>query len=103
MKTLFLVRGAGLVLALLCFCIGPSNAQEKIAALDEIKNQADLDKAIIALDTKLFDAYNHCDLKAFDSLLADDVEFYHDQGGVTLGRPKVDGKHQEQHLHRRHA
>ena len=101
MKTLCLVRSTGLVLALLCFCIPPSNAQEKIASLDEIKNQAELDKAITALDTKLFDAYNHCDLKTFDSLLADDVEFYHDQGGVTLGRQNRE--RQEQHLHRRHA
>ena len=60
-------------------------AQEKIAALGQIKNQAELDTAITELDRQLFDAYNHCDLKKFDSLLADDVEFYHDQGGVTLG------------------
>jgi len=52
-------------LALLCFCVGPSNAQEKIASLDEIKNQSDLDKTITALDTKLFDAYNRCNLKTF--------------------------------------
>jgi Domain of unknown function (DUF4440) len=78
------------------FSIGwasPADAQaateSKIAALDEIKNQTDLDKAITALDAKLFDAYNHCDLKTFDGLLADDVEFYHDQGGVTLGRQKL--------------
>ena len=85
-----------LTLGLLVVSIGwtsPANAQAvteaKVAALDDIKNQADLDKAITALDTKLFDAYNHCDLKTFDSLLADDVEFYHDQGGVTLGRQKL--------------
>lgn len=60
-------------------------AQEKVAALGQIKNQAELDTAITELDRQLFDAYNHCDLKKFDSLLADDVEFYHDQGGVTLG------------------
>jgi len=60
-------------------------AQEKVPALEEIKNQADLDKAVAELDRQLFDAYNHCDLKKFDGLLADDVEFYHDQGGVTLG------------------
>jgi hypothetical protein len=79
--------------ALWCAWTSPTNAQttaeSKIATLDEIKNQADLDKAITALDRKLFDAYNHCDLKTFDSLLADDVEFYHDQGGVTLGRQKL--------------
>ena len=64
-------------------------AAAKVAGLDEIKNQADLDKAITELDKQLFDAYNQCDLKKFDSLLADDVEFYHDQGGVTLGHEKL--------------
>lgn len=71
--------------------IGASQAtpQDRIAGLDEIKNQVELDKAITALDKKLFDSYNHCDLKTFESLLADDVEFYHDQGGVTLGKEKL--------------
>ena len=64
-------------------------AQEKVPALEEIKNQAELDQAIGELDRQLFDAYNHCDLKKFDNLLADDVEFYHDQGGVTLGHQKL--------------
>src|SRR5262249_20043344 len=63
--------------------------QEKVPALEEIKNQADLDRTIAELDRQLFDAYNHCDLKKFDSLLADDVEFYHDSGGVTLGHQKL--------------
>jgi len=60
-------------------------AQEKVPALQEIKTEAQLGAAVSELDRQLFEAYNHCDLKKFDSLLADDVEFYHDQGGVTLG------------------
>jgi hypothetical protein len=40
----------------------------------------------MALDAKLFDAYNHCDLVTFKSLLADNVEFYHDQAGITLDK-----------------
>jgi len=60
-------------------------AQEKVPALEEIKTEAQLGAAVSELDRQLFEAYNHCDLKKFDSLLADDVEFYHDQGGVTLG------------------
>jgi hypothetical protein len=87
--TLLTARKIVVVLFLLCLCLAPAKAQEKVASLDEIKSQADLDKAITALDTRLFDAYNHCDLKTFDSLLSDDVEFYHDQGGVTLGRQKL--------------
>jgi len=35
---------------------------------------------------KLFDAYNHCDLEKLGSLLADDLEFYHDKSGLTSGR-----------------
>jgi uncharacterized protein (TIGR02246 family) len=41
---------------------------------------------VAALDKALFDAFNRCDLEKFGSFFADDVEFYHDQGGVTLGR-----------------
>ena len=76
-----------LVLPLLCataLC-----GQQKVPSLDEIESHGGLEEAITALDAALFDAYNHCDLKTFDSLLADDVEFYHDQGGVTLGREKL--------------
>jgi Domain of unknown function (DUF4440) len=65
----------------------PQIAPAQIAPpLESIQSQADLDKAVMALDTALFDAYNRCDLAKFASLLDDNVEFYHDQGGVTLGK-----------------
>jgi hypothetical protein len=49
-------------------------------------------QTIQSLDTKLFDAYNHCDLKAFGSMLSDDLEFYHDKTGLSTGRQAlVDG------------
>jgi len=49
-------------------------------------------KTIQSLDAKLFDAYNSCDLVAFSSLLADDLEFYHDVTGFSPGRQAlVDG------------
>ncbi|HME12548.1 MAG TPA: nuclear transport factor 2 family protein [Candidatus Acidoferrum sp.] len=72
-------------LMLLVMCGAPLRAQA-IQSLDEIKSQADLDKTIAALDAALFDAYNHCDLEKFASFVADDIEFYHDKGGVTLGK-----------------
>jgi hypothetical protein len=46
-------------------------------------------ETIRSLDAKLFDAYNHCDLEKFGSLLADDLEFYHDKGGMSSGRQTV--------------
>ena len=45
----------------------------------------DLFDAVLAQDTALFDAYNHCDLPRFKSLVASDIEFFHDHGGVTIG------------------
>ena len=46
----------------------------------------ELFRTIEALDGALFDSYNRCDLVKFGTFFIDDVEFYHDQGGVTLGR-----------------
>ena len=41
---------------------------------------------IHSLDTKLFDAYNHCDLPTLGAMVADDLEFYHDQTGLSVGK-----------------
>lgn len=61
---------------------------QTIKSLESIQNQEELNQTILALDTALFDAYNKCDLDKFAALIADDVEFYHDNGGVTLGKEK---------------
>lgn len=59
---------------------------QTVPPLDKIQNQEELDRAVTALDAALFDSYNRCDLDKFASFFVDDVEFYHDQGGVTLGK-----------------
>ena len=64
----------------------PFCGAQSVPALDKIQNQEELNKAITALDAALFDAYNKCDLQKFGSFIDENVEFYHDQGGVTLGR-----------------
>src|ERR1700687_2896217 len=43
-------------------------------------------KMIQALDTKLFDAYNKCDLTTLGAMVSDDLEFYHDQTGLSVGK-----------------
>ena len=50
---------------------------------------ADVDGVGRELDAKLFGAYNACDLEAFGELLAQDLEFYDDRDGLTLGRQAV--------------
>jgi hypothetical protein len=41
------------------------------------------------LDAELFDSYNACELERFGRSLAQDVEFYHDKGGLMVGRQPV--------------
>jgi len=50
---------------------------------------SELYRTVAGLDARLFDAYNRCDLDAFRALLADDLEFYHDQGGLMTGAEAV--------------
>jgi len=47
---------------------------------------------ITALDAKVFDAYNGCDLPTFSGYFDPKVAFYHDTGGATFKRDAmVDG------------
>ena len=59
---------------------------QAVPALDAIKSDAELTRAISALDTQLFDAYNNCDLDKLGSRVADDLEFYHDKTGLAVGK-----------------
>lgn len=51
--------------------------------------RVDLATTVKALDTALFDAYNACDLPKMRALFANDVEFYHDNGGLMIGADPV--------------
>lgn len=57
------------------------------ASSDALFNQ------VSALDTAVFDAFNHCSspaqLQKHASYFAPDVEFYHDTGGVTWTRKEM--------------
>lgn len=46
----------------------------------------DLSAIVTALDKKLFDAYNTCDLQTLGSMVEDDLEFYHDKTGLSVGK-----------------
>ncbi|HWG20896.1 MAG TPA: nuclear transport factor 2 family protein [Terracidiphilus sp.] len=46
----------------------------------------DLYKTVSGLDTALFSAYNTCNLGKLGSMVTEDLEFYHDQTGLSVGR-----------------
>ncbi len=43
-------------------------------------------KTIESMDSKLFEAYNRCDLETLGAMVSDDLEFYHDQTGLSVGK-----------------
>lgn len=80
-------RAFVILLTVLCVAwIVPVAIGQEFLPLDKIQSQAELDSTMKALDTALFDSYNKCDLQKFETFFIDNVEFYHDQGGVTLGK-----------------
>jgi hypothetical protein len=44
---------------------------------------------ISSLDKQVFDAIDRCDMKMEGSFWADDAEFYHDKGGLMVGRQNI--------------
>jgi ketosteroid isomerase-like protein len=51
----------------------------------------ELYKTIVKLDSLFFEAYNHCDtqFEAYANFYADDIEFYHDQGGLSNSKKDI--------------
>ena len=46
-----------------------------------------LHDTIARMDSLLFDSYNNCKLDVFESLIDEDLEFYHDRGGLSTSKP----------------
>ena len=65
---------------LLLLPIAHAQTQQGLPATD------DLYKTIAGLDAALFDAYNHCELDKLGPMVSEDLEFYHDQTGLSVGR-----------------
>jgi hypothetical protein len=55
------------------------------------KGQSDaiLYEDIVRQDSLFFNAYNQCDMETQSKMLADNVEFYHDQGGLSTSKQEI--------------
>ncbi len=76
-------RSLLLLAALFALTVAGARAQARPDAPE------DLARTLAAQDAALFDAYNRCDLDKFAAFFDENVEFYHDKGGVTHGRAAV--------------
>ena len=83
-----ILRRAILALATIAFPAAFAHAQAEQGLL----HTDPLYKTIAGLDATFFDAYNHCDLQKIGSMVSSDLEFYHDQTGLAVGRQSlIDG------------
>lgn len=48
--------------------------------------EVSLHDTIVALDARVFAAFNSCDGEGFGAYVAEDIEFYHDEAGLELSR-----------------
>lgn len=53
------------------------------------KNEAEVLREVLYLDSMFWQHYNACNADAMRSFITDDLEFYHDKGGVTNGADKL--------------
>jgi hypothetical protein len=61
---------------MLCGCIYQVSAQTKSDSVTVV---------IQHLDSTFWNAYNNCDTNSIKNYFTENVEFYHDKGGITLG------------------
>ncbi|MEW7290808.1 nuclear transport factor 2 family protein [Aquimarina sp. 2304DJ70-9] len=54
-----------------------------------VPDDKELYETIVLMDKEYFDAFNTCDLKKQASLYSENVEFFHDKGGVMTSKKDV--------------
>jgi len=83
MKKLFVPRQALCLVLLLIGVRLDAEPGRKAAPNDE------LFRTISSLDAAVFDAFNRCDLEKLGRFFIDDLEFYHDNDGLTRSRQSL--------------
>jgi uncharacterized protein (TIGR02246 family) len=78
---------AGACLLLLVFILIPATANAQ--AGDKSPSPKALYDRIAALDAAMFAAYNKCDIDKVGTFFVEDLEFYHEKGGLTLTRDAI--------------
>jgi hypothetical protein len=71
-----------LILALTCF----SGIQAQTGLPKYSPESKELHDTITRMDSLFFDAYNTCKENVMESFFAEDIEFYHDRGGLNTSK-----------------
>lgn len=69
----------------LLFCLLTAQAQQAELPKYKPENLA-LYKTVVALDSTFFHAYNTCGMATMTEMFDEDIEFYHDRGGLSTSK-----------------
>ena len=58
--------------------------ETKYVAIDQ-----EIYDVIVSKDKEYFDAYNTCDMKTQGSLFSENIEFFHDKGGLSTSKQEI--------------
>lgn len=76
-------KTAWLLALVTCAFLAAMLARAEVQSRRGLPHDDQLFQAIAALDAEVFAAYNTCDLQKFGSFFPEELEFYHDNGGLT--------------------
>jgi len=77
------------IFATSCLSIRTRSNRTVIEKETYIPVDQELYNTIVQLDKRFFDAYNTCDFKTQAELISEDLEFFHDQGGLATSKPQI--------------
>lgn len=69
-------------------CSNAAKAQTVIPKYERTVSK-ELYDSIVDVDSIFFEAYNNCKLDKIDSLISEDIEFYHDKGGLATSKKDI--------------
>lgn len=81
--------GIGFTLILIQILISCNIQTEKKVTTGYVPDSKALYDTIVHMDSVLFGAYNVCDLPTMADCFSEDIEFYHDQGGLMTNKDSI--------------
>lgn len=66
-----------------------AHSEERYQPKKYVPESPDLYRIIAGLDSTFFNTYNTCDMEKMGSLFADELEFYHDRGGLSTSKKET--------------
>jgi len=90
MKSKLIVLLAFGIFTISCVSISATKSEQRVIAnATYVPVDQELYNTIVKLDKKFFDAYNTCDLKTQNELISEDIEFFHDKGGLSTSKTQI--------------